>query len=66
MLLNRVLYMIFQKRGFLKGAQMAVSGNKYIDLTNEAIKILGVHFSYNQKLQAQKNFLKSIINMQKV
>ena len=45
---------------------MAVSGIKYIDLTNETTKILGVHFSSNQKLQAQKNFVKSIINMQKV
>ena len=56
----------FKKRGSLKGVQMAVSGIKYIDLTNETIKILGVHFSSNQKLQAQKNFVKSIINMQKV
>ena len=45
---------------------MAVSGSKYIDLTNETIKILGVHFSYNQKLQAQKDLVKSIINKQKV
>ena len=58
--------MIFQKKGYLKGVQMAVSGSKYIDLTNETIKILGVHFSYNQKLQAQKNLVKSIINKQKV
>ena len=58
--------MIFQKWGSLKGDQMALSGIKYIDLTNKTIKILGVHFSYNQKLQAQKKFVKSIINMQKV
>ena len=58
--------MIFQKKGYLKGVQMAVSGSKYIDLTNETIKILGVHFSYNQKLQAQKDLVKSIINKQKV
>ena len=45
---------------------MALSGIKYIDLTNKTLKILGVHFSYNQKLQAQKKFVKSIINMQKV
>ena len=58
--------MIIKKKGYLKGVQMAVSGSKYIDLTNETIKILGVHFSYNQKLQAQKNLVKSIINKQKV
>ena len=35
----------------LKGVKMAL---KCIDLTTETIKILGVHFSYNQKLQTQK------------
>ena len=37
---------------------------KCIDLITEAIKILGVHFSDNQKLKTQKNFVKSITNMQ--
>ena len=45
---------------------MVVCGITCIDLTTETIKILGVHFSYNQKLQTQKNFVKSITNMQNV
>ena len=42
----------------LKGVKMALCGIKCIDLTTETIKILGVHFSYNQKLQTQKKILK--------
>ena len=49
--------------GSLKRVKMAVCGIKSIDLTIETIKILGVHFSYNQKLQTQKKFVKSITNM---
>ena len=40
--------------GSLKGVRMAVCDIKCIDLTTETIKILGVHFSYNQKLKTQK------------
>ena len=40
--------------GSLKGVKMAVCGIKYIDLTTKTINILGVHFSYHQKLQIQK------------
>ena len=37
--------------GVLKGVQVAVCGVKCIHLRNEAIKILGVYFSYNQKIK---------------
>ena len=37
--------------GVLKGVQAAVYDMKCIDLSNEAIKILGVYFSYNQKIK---------------
>ena len=40
--------------GSLKGIKMAVCGIKCIDLTTETIKILGVHFSYKQKLKHKK------------
>ena len=43
---------------------MIVYGIKCIDLTTETKKFLCVHFRYNQKLQTQKNFVKSITNMQ--
>ena len=35
---------------------MAACGMKYIDLRNEAIKILGAYFPYNQKIKHNKNF----------
>ena len=47
----------------LKKVKMAVCGIKCIDLRTETIKTLGVLISYNQKLQIQKDFVKSIINM---
>ena len=50
--------------GSLKGVEMAVCGIKCIDLTTETINILGVHFSYHQKLQTPKNFVKRITNME--
>ena len=45
---------------------MAVCGIKCFDLLAETITIFGVHFSYNQKLQTQKHFVKSITNMQNI
>ena len=43
---------------------MAVCGTKCIYLTTGTIKMLGIHFSYNQKSQRQKNVVKSITNRQ--
>ena len=43
--------------GVLKGVQVAVCGMKYIDLRNEAIKILGAYISYNQKIKTIKIFI---------
>ena len=42
--------------GVLKGVQVAVCGMKCTDLINEAIKVLGAYFSYNQKIKDDKNF----------
>ena len=47
-----------------KGAKMTVCGSKSFDSKTVTIKVLGVHCSYNQKLKTQKDFLKSITNMQ--
>ena len=46
--------------GILKGVQKAVCGLQNIDLTNDAIKILGIHFSYNEKIQTERNFLTTV------
>ena len=51
--------------GILKGVQKAVCGLQNIDLTNDAIKILGIHFSYNEKIQTERNFLTTVKKLQK-
>ena len=52
--------------GILKGVEVAVCGIKCVDLTNETIKILGIHYSYNKTLQCEHNFLRTIVNMENV
>ena len=37
-----------------------------IDLTDVVIKILGIYFSYNKKLEQEKNFLNHIVKVQKI
>ena len=49
--------------GALKGAKMALCGMKYIDLRLNAVKILGIHFTYNKKIENDENFLKQIISI---
>ena len=41
--------------GIMKDAQEAVCGLQNNDLTNETIKILGIHFSYDKKIQRETN-----------
>ena len=50
----------------LKGVQMAVCGMRFIDLNIDTLKILGTHFSYNEKLKEKKNFYKIVTYMQQV
>ena len=52
--------------GVLKGVNLAVCGMKNIDLTVDAIKILGLYFSYNQIIQNDLNFCKTISKIQSV
>ena len=42
--------------GTLKGVNVALCGMKCLNLTKETVKILGVHFSYNKKLEHEMNF----------
>ena len=48
----------------LKGTQEPVCGLQNIDLANDTIKILGIHFSYNKKIQTEKNHLITFKNIQ--
>ena len=52
--------------GVLKGVQVAVCGMRCIDLSVDTLKILGTHFSYNEKLKEEKNFYKIVTDMQRV
>ena len=38
----------------LKGIQVAVCGMRCIDLNVDTLKILGTHFSYDEKLKEEK------------
>ena len=43
----------------LKGVKVVVRGIKCIDLTNDAIKILGILFLYNKNIEPEQNFKKT-------
>ena len=50
----------------LKGMTDTVCGLKCIDLSNDTTKILGIHFSYNKKVQMRNSFLTTIKKIQQV
>ena len=49
--------------GLLKWVSMELCGMECIDLTKSSVKILGIHFSYNKKIENEENFIKLIKNM---
>ena len=52
--------------GVLKGVQIVVCGVRCLDLKNDTLKILGTHFSYNEKLKEERNFYTTVTNIQQV
>ena len=52
--------------GVLKGVKVTVCGMQCVDLVLDTIKILGTHFSYNEKLKEERNFCFIIANIQRV
>ena len=52
--------------GALKGVKVTICVIKCIDFTKEAIKILGVFFSYDKNLQLENNFRKTILNIERI
>ena len=52
--------------GAKRGVLAALSGVKNINLNEQAIKILGVHFSYNKQVLLEKNFLEVVKKMEGV
>ena len=45
---------------------MAVCGLRCIDLNNDTLKILGTHFSFNEKLKEEKNPYNTATDIQRV
>ena len=52
--------------GALKGVQVALCGMRCIDLVSNTVKILGLYYSYNEKLEIQENFKWHMINIEKI
>ena len=52
--------------GALKGVQVAVCGMRCIDLVSNIVKILGIYYSYNEKLEIQENFKRHIIKIERI
>ena len=52
--------------GVLKGVQVALCGMKCVNLNNETVKILSVHFSYNKNLKQDKFFSEHILKIESI
>ena len=50
----------------LKGVKLALCGMKCVNLNNDVIKILGICYSYDKKLENEKNFLNHFKKLQNV
>ena len=52
--------------GVLKEVQMTLSGMECVNLKNNTIKILGIYFSNNRKLENDENYRRYIKNIEKL
>ena len=52
--------------GAKRGVLGALCGMKTLDLTTESMKILGLHFSYNESVMIEKNFIETIVKIENV
>ena len=50
--------------GAKRGALVALCGMESIDLLSESVEVLGIHYSYNKKIQGIKNYLSIIEDME--
>ena len=50
----------------LKGVKLIFCGKKCLNLNNDVIKILGICYSYDKKLENEKNFLNHFKKLQNV
>ena len=56
----------FSGMGSLKGVKKAVCGLTCIDLLNDSMKILGINFSYNKRIQMELNVLDTVKQIKRV
>ena len=52
--------------GVLKGISLALCSMDCIDVTKKTIKVLGIHFSYNKKLETEENVIRHVRKIEKV
>ena len=52
--------------GVKKGVKMALCDMDCIDFMEDVKKILDIYFSYNKKLEQEKNFLNLIVKIQNI
>ena len=52
--------------GILKGVTGALCGLTPVDLTQSTIKLLGMHYSYNETLKNEKNFTETVKKIERV
>ena len=52
--------------GVIKEVKLVLCGMKCVNLCNDVIKFLGICWSYDKKLENEKNFLNHIIQLQNV
>ena len=52
--------------GFLTGKSMELYRMECIDLTKKSVKISGIYFSYQKKIENEQNFIKLIIKIENV
>ena len=50
----------------LKGVQMTLCGMECVNLKHNTIKILGIHFSYNRKIENDENYRRYITKIEKL
>ena len=52
--------------GALKGLQVALCGMRCIDLVSNIVKIVGIYYTYNDKLEIQETFKRDITKTEKI
>ena len=52
--------------GALKGVQVAFCGMRCIDLVSDIVKILGIYYSYKDKIEFQENLKRLIIKTEQI